>query len=56
MVGNLFNELLRSGNLNSNNKVEISNILPSQYTKAEINYIKHFLLNNGNVFAFRAFT
>ena len=56
MVGNLFNELLRGGNLNSNNKVEISNILPSQYTKAEINYIKHVLLNNGNVFAFRVFT
>ena len=56
MVGNLFNELLRSGNSNSNNKVEISNILPSQYTKAEINYIKHILLNNGDVFAFRAFT
>ena len=56
MVGNLFNEILRPGNLNSNNKVEISNILPSQYTKAEINYIKHILLNNGNVFAFRAFT
>jgi len=31
MVGNLFNSLLRDGNLNSNNKVEISNILPSQY-------------------------
>ena len=56
MVGNLFNALLRGGNLNSNNKVEISNILPSQYTKAEINYIKHILLNNGDVFAFRAFT
>ena len=56
MVGNLFNELLRPGNLNSNNKVEISNILPSQYTKAEVNYIKHVLLNNGNVFALRAFT
>jgi len=56
MVGNLFNELLRGRNLNSNNKVEISNILPSQYTKAEINYIKHILLNNGDVFAFRAFT
>ena len=56
MVGNLFNELLRSGNSNSNNKVEISNILPSQYTKTEINYIKHVLLNNGDVFAFRAFT
>ena len=56
MVGNLFNELLRPGNLNSNNKVEISNILPSQYTKAEINYIKHILLNNGNVFAYRVFT
>ena len=56
MVGNLFNELLRPGNLNSNNKVEISNILPSQYTKAEINYIKHILLNNGNVFAYRIFT
>ena len=56
MVGNLFNELLRGGNQNSNNKVEISNILPSQYTKAEINYIKHILLNNGDIFAFRAFT
>ena len=56
MVGNLFNELLRGGNLNLNNKVEISNILPSQYTKAEVNYIKHFLLNNGDIFAFRAFT
>ncbi len=56
MVGNLFNELLRSKNLNANNKVEISNILPSQYTKAEVNYIKHILLNSGNVFAFRVFT
>jgi outer membrane protein assembly factor BamA len=56
MVGNLFNALLRGENLNSNNKVEISNILPSQYTKAEINYIKHILLNNGDVFAFKAFT
>ena len=56
MVGNLFNSLLRGGNLNSNNKVEISNILPSQYTKAEINYIKHILLNNGDILALRAFT
>ncbi|MDC0923270.1 BamA/TamA family outer membrane protein [Flavobacteriaceae bacterium] len=56
MVGNLFNELLRGGNQNSNNKVEISNILPSQYTKAEVNYIKHILLNNGDVLALRAFT
>ena len=56
MVGNLFNEVLRGNNLNQDNKVEISDILPSQYTKAEVNYIKHILLNNGNVFAFRAFT
>ena len=56
MVGNLFNEVLRGKNLNLDNKVEISNILPSQYTKAEINYIKHILLNNGSVFALRAFT
>ena len=56
MVGNLFNEVLRSRNLNSDDKVEISDILPSQYTKAEVNYIKHILLNNGNVFALRAFT
>ena len=56
MVGNLFNEVLRRGNLNLDNKVEISDILPSQYTKAEVNYIKHILLNNGNVFALRAFT
>ena len=56
IVGNLFNEVLRGNNLNQDNKVEISDILPSQYTKAEVNYIKHILLNNGNVFAFRAFT
>ncbi len=43
MVGNLFNEVLRDRNLNSDNKVEISDILPSQYTKAEVNYIKHIL-------------
>ena len=56
LVGNLFNEILRSNNINSDGKVEISNIIPSQYAKAEINYIKHFLLNSGNVFALRAFT
>ena len=56
MVGNIFNELIRKGNQNSDNKVEISNILPSQYSKAEVNYIKHILLDNGDVFAFRAFT
>ena len=56
MVGNLFNEVLRGRNLNLDNKVEISDILPSQYTKAEVNYIKHILLNNGNIFALRAFT
>ena len=56
MVGNIFNELIRKGNQNSDNKVEISNILPSQYSKAEVNYIKHILLDNGDVFAFRFFT
>ena len=56
MVGNLFNQIIRGNNLNSNNKVEISNILPSQYTKAEFNYIKHFLLNSGSVIALRYFT
>ena len=56
LVGNLFNEILKSNNINSEGKVEISNIIPSQYAKAEINYIKHFLLNSGNVFALRAFT
>ena len=56
LVGNLFNEILKSNNINSDGKVEISNIIPSQYAKAEINYIKHFLLNSGNVFALRAFT
>ena len=56
MVGNIFNEVLRGNNLNSNGKVEISNILPSQYTKAEINYIKHLLLNKGDIIAFRAFS
>ncbi len=56
MVGNLFNEILKLNNTNSDGKVEISNIIPSQYAKAEINYIKHFLLNSGNIFALRAFT
>ena len=56
MVGNIFNEVLRGNNLNSNGKVEISNILPSQYTKAEISYIKHLLLNKGDIIAFRAFS
>lgn len=56
MVGNVFNEVLRRNNQNIDNKVEISGIIPSQYTKLEINYIKHLLLNNGNVFAFRLFT
>ena len=56
LVGNLFNQILKSNNINSDGKVEISNIIPSQYAKAEINYIKHFLLNSGNVFALRAFT
>ena len=56
MVGNLFNEILRVGNQNENNKVEISGVIPSQYSKAEVNYIKRFLLNSGNVIAVRAFT
>ncbi len=56
LVGNIFNEVLRGNNLNSNGKVEISNILPSQYTKAEISYIKHLLLNKGDIIAFRAFS
>ena len=56
MVGNIFNEVLRGNNLNSNGKVEISNILPSQYTKAEISYIKHLLLNKGDIIAFRVFS
>ena len=56
MVGNIFNEVLRGNNLNPNGKVEISNILPSQYTKAEISYIKHLLLNKGDIIAFRAFS
>ena len=56
MVGNLFNEILRAGNQNENNKVEISGVIPSQYSKAEVNYIKRFLLNSGNVIALRAFT
>ncbi len=56
MVGNIFNEVLRANNINSNGKVEISNILPSQYTKAEISYIKHLLLNKGDIIAFRAFS
>lgn len=56
MVGNIFNEVLRGNNLNSKGKVEISNIMPSQYTKAEVSYIKHLILNKGDIIAFRAFS
>ena len=56
LVGNIFNEILKRDNLNSDGKVQISNIIPSQYSKLEVNYIKRFLLNNGNVFALKAFT
>ena len=54
-VGNLFNALIRKNNLNSNNKVVISDILPSQYFKTEINYIKHFSLKNNDIIATRGF-
>jgi outer membrane protein assembly factor BamA len=55
-VGNLFNEILRKNNLNSDSKVEISGVSPSQYFKTEFNYIKHISLTKGDVLAFRAFT
>ena len=54
-VGNLFNTLIRGNNLNSENKVVISDILPSQYFKTEINYIKHFSLKNNDIIALRGF-
>jgi len=56
LVGNLFNGILKRNNSNADGRVEISNIIPSQYSKLEVNYIKRFLLSNGNVFALRTFT
>ena len=54
-IGNLFNALIKKNNQNSNNKVVISDILPSQYFKTEINYIKHFSLKNNDIIATRGF-
>ena len=47
--------MIRGNNLNSDNKVVISDILPSQYFKTEINYIKHFSLKNNDIIALRGF-
>jgi len=46
---------IKKNNQNSNNKVVISDILPSQYFKTEINYIKHFSLKNNDIIATRGF-
>ena len=54
-IGNLFNALIKKNNQNSNKKVVISDILPSQYFKTEINYIKHFSLKNNDIIATRGF-
>jgi len=40
---------------NSNNKYELFNVEYSQYVKTEIDYIKHWRLNDESVFAVRSF-
>ncbi|MCB4799573.1 translocation and assembly module lipoprotein TamL [Neotamlana laminarinivorans] len=40
---------------NADNRFEILNVAFSQYTKAEIDYIKHWDLGRNNVLAFRSF-
>ena len=56
-VGNLINGILNwSGSQrNANDRFEIAGVEPSQYIKAEIDYIKHIRLAEEHVLAFRSF-
>lgn len=56
-VGNLFNRFLNwtGTEKNENGRFDISGVEPSQYFKAEVDYIKHFRVGIDRVFAFRSF-
>ena len=57
LVGTLLNEIIKSTNTpkNDNDQFEIAGVIPSQYFKTELNYIKHWKLSRRTVLAFRAF-
>tara|TARA_A200000113_G_C8870605_1_gene356492 strand:+ start:233 stop:2785 length:2553 start_codon:yes stop_codon:yes gene_type:complete len=56
-VGNLFNGFLNwtGTEKNENGRFDISGVEPSQYFKAEVDYIKHFPVGIDRVLAFRSF-
>ena len=56
-VGNLLNSVLKWTNSqrNANDRFDISGVEPSQYFKAEVDYIKHIRLGTEQVLAFRSF-
>ena len=56
-IGNLLNGFLNwtGSELNENGRNDISGVEPSQYFKAEVDYIKHFRLGTERVLALRSF-
>ena len=53
-VGSLLNSLIKKKN--NDNLKEIFDVIPSQFIKSEINYIKHWRISKENVIAFRYFS
>ena len=53
-VGSLLNSLIKRKN--NDNLKEIFDVIPSQFIKSEINYIKHWRISKENVIAFRYFS
>tara|TARA_B100000963_G_scaffold143275_1_gene124795 strand:- start:87303 stop:89837 length:2535 start_codon:yes stop_codon:yes gene_type:complete len=53
-VGNLINRLIKRKN--NDNLKEIYDVIPSQFIKSEVNYIKHWRISKDNVLAFRYFS
>ena len=56
-IGNLFNGFLNwtGSERNENGRFDISGVEPSQYFKAEVDYIKHFRVGTERVLALRSF-
>jgi len=53
-VGSLLNSLIKRKN--NDDLKEIFDVIPSQFIKSEINYIKHWRISKENVIAFRYFS
>ena len=53
-VGSLLNSLIKRKN--NDNLKEIFDVIPSQFIKSEISYIKHWRISKENVIAFRFFS